>query len=238
MRRRRRNRSTWFPVVPTYVGEGSGIGYTWFQYGQILPATYAASQAIATPLVPDTTITPEQTDGQYSSLRDFVEGQTWTCERVVGSIFCHCNNSTELGVGALICCAALAVLPIDVSDGSDPDVPELLNDDYQPLAAQNAYNPWLWRRTWLLGNPGLADTQEFAFLPTSNTYYGDMRSGTHLDTKGTKRSIQREQRLFLVTQIGSANLGVDPDNGTNVHWTYDLRILGGMRTAKNRSTFK
>jgi len=234
MRRRRKNRSTWFPVLPTFEGDGGGIGYTFFEYDQTIETGSPTSSAIATALVADNTIPEGSQTADFSTLRDLVQGQTWLCERVVGKIVCRLDG--QAGGGGqpdVICCAALAVLPAD--DQGDPD---LINDEYQPLAAQNAYQPWLWRRTWVLGNPNTGiDSAEFKFMPTSNETFGSALDGPHLDTKGGRRMIQREQRLFLVTQCASPSLSAATGD-TTVDWIYDLRVLGRMVNAKNRSTFK
>jgi len=235
MRRRRRNRSTWFPILPTFEGDGGGIGWTFYEYDDTIDGGSVNSPASATALVADQGIEEGSQTNDFSTLRDLVEGQTWLCERVVGKIVPRLDaQSGGGGAPVVIACAALAVLPADQASGA----PELVNDDYQPLAAQNAYQPWLWRRTWLLSNPAINETNAAGFLPTSAAGYGSVLDGPHLDTKGGKRVIQREQRLYLVTQCAVSNLAAGGLNDTTVTWNYDLRVLGRMIKAKNRSTFK
>jgi len=67
--------------------------------------------------------------------------------------------------------------------------------------------------------------------------YGSVKEGTHIDTKGSKRMIRREQRLFFVTAVSAIN-PVDAPINVQVHWTYDIRLIGKMVRQVNRSTFK
>jgi len=223
MRRRRTNRSTWFPTLGTQIGEGAQP-VTPIIYFDGATIGEQIGDASAQPLVNDVTFNSPPGN---SSLRDQVEGQTWRCDRVVGNIFCGWRPLGEETVTQdLICCAALVVLPVD----DETQSPELTNEEYQPLGANQSAQPWLWRRTWWLGGP---DSE----TPSTNTVYGANTTGPFCDTKGTKRLIGREQRLFIVTQCMIAD-GGENVNGIAVNWKIDLRVLGQMVRKRNVSTFK
>lgn len=69
---------------------------------------------------------------------------------------------------------------------------------------ENNPDPWIWRRDWILGhgpseanfgqtNQNVAGRRNF---PPTNTHYGSVRDGAHVDQK-TNRVIGQEERLFL-----------------------------------------
>lgn len=244
MRRRRKQTNTWFPIIPTTFGE-SDQGFTWYEdFGTVegskeggdlfqFQSTGAQDNSVfLQPLVPDGTSDPNTNPG---SLRDYVEGQEWLCTRVVGKIWGGLNQAAESGVTRAILAVALAVLPVDDETGQV----SLPSADINPLGATNASAPWLWRRTWTLYNNLSAAAPEATFTgPTNvaNTGSGTFDAG-HLDTKGVKRRIRREQRLFFVASAQVVGSTTGQDNA-NVMVGYDLRVLGAMRRAKNISTFK
>lgn len=227
MRGKRRNRGTWFPILATEAEEAP-YGATFFRYSDdITGASGPYSAATATPLVAD--FTENDTNQAGVSLRDFVEGQSWLCNRVVGQVFAEFGSAAQT-TNEIVAAAGLAVLPSD-----ETGAPALENGEFAPFNAANSANPWLWRRTWLLRNPGQTDSA-LGRVPACNILYGDMRSGPFLDTKGSKRMITREQRLFFITQIATPSL-IEPTDDPTVIWTYDLRVFGQMVRTKNRSTF-
>lgn len=237
---RRRNRGTWLPVLDT-VWQTGAPGTTFdgiFQFpgsGPILRGQRIALDVI--PLTYDFTQTNANADSDVGvSLRDLVEGQEYLLDRVVGKVYCDLTQDAAGSLASVICCAALAVLPVD----DDTNASSLEAVDTDPLLAQNSMQPWMWRRTWLLGNN--LTTQQYSngrILPASNTGYGSVAEGTHLDTKGVKRRIRKEQRIFLVLSSYCLEQGEEEDPTVNaVRWEYDLRLHGSMRKARNQSTFK
>lgn len=245
MRRRRRNNGAWFPVLPTVYGEGER-GVTFDQvsfYGSDTGGIPAGSRIgiQAVPLTLDETITPDIASGSTgASLRDIVEGQDCIIDRVVGKVAVSVSTVGSLDlIQRCIAGAALAILPVDETSQETPD---LTFDEYDPFIADNSQAPWMWRRMWWLGNG-----YNFGILPNSAVFppnnvqgYGDRDSGPHLDTKGVKRRITKEQRLFIVFAAYTLNdISDSPGQGNNsVTFFYDVRIHGAMRKAHNRSTFK
>lgn len=236
-KRRRGARATWLPIDPTYWGE-SEKGTTFFTSTVTLPSGSEAgdSTIVATPLVLDQTQEIDTTDPGVS-MRDLVEGQEYLLQRVVGQVWMAMEQgaTTAFAFQArnVLSAITLAVLPVE---DDNPSVPAMPPEDYNPLFAANTMQPWLWRRTWTLGN-ALVDSS-FRY-PRNTAEYGSGNVGGFLDTKGTVRRIRKEQRLFLIAAAGLLSTSSDPTTvDTFVQFGCDLRCLGGMRRARNISTFK
>jgi len=252
MRRRRKGSSyTWFPVDPTNVAasEDPPELVTYFESSLTVGSGQPGIRwgVTAVPLTIDYTTQAPLLDTPGISLRDVVEGQSWLCKRLVGKVWGSLGQTGDLGeeipsvtLEALLC-MAIAVLPVD-----DNGFLDLTDDEIDPLRAENAQQPWMWRRTWKLYNNTAAQQSagdaggSFMTGPTNiaNTGSGTYDAG-HLDTRGVSRRIRREQRLFFVTT--ARNMRGTPDNGqlaNQITWGYDLRVLGAMRRERNRSAFK
>lgn len=233
MRRKRRSRGNWFPIVPTELDGFSGIGFSWFDTTLTIPhpevpPVVGATAVRALPLTMDITDEVDQPDPSRVSLRDYVQGQDWLCKRVVGNWwFNHPSGSSEI-VDRSLACLALAVLPVS---STDQDVPAIPAEEYNPLFARNAQQPWLWRRCIQLSN----GWQEYG--PVKSTEVG--REGCTLDTKGVMRRIMKEHRLFIIAAVSVLDAGASsPElNETVYQWGYDLRIFGQMKPGKNSSSF-
>lgn len=237
-RRFRRRRGTWLPALPTFFGS-STTGATFFESTLTLDAGLNAgvdgNPVEAIPLVTDVTQEPDDAGGgAIKSLRDVVEGQEYVLERAVGKIWCSLDQNGAEGtkVARVIVCIAMAVMP--VLDGN-PDAPALPFTDIDPLRTDNTMAPWLWRRTWTLGRSQAND--ERIQYPYSNEAFGSMSDGPHVDTKGVRRRIRKEERLFLVASAAKlTSTGTDIE--AIVNYGYDLRFFGALRRAHNRSVLK
>lgn len=244
MRRRRRSKSTWFPVLPTFYDEGSSLGVTWFETDLAFPANATAgdTQIIAYPLTLDETQNVDNFQ-EGASLRDYVEGQDYLLQRVVGKVWGKLGSygsEENPSVREGILCIALAVLP----NAPGTQSPDLDPAEYNPLLARNAQQPWIWRRTWRLDDPNIWISSSAYTLfngptgwPSLTQQYTGMQEGGHLDAK-VRRRITREHRLYIIAAMGC----LQPDSGSDpdpARWTfgYDLRVLGTMRRGKNKSSF-
>lgn len=242
-RSRRRNRGAWLPLVGTVFADGQPDS-TWFNFSANWPIATSpnvgdrlrfgstAEETVGTfVLTQDDTPDVDNPD-TGSSLRDFVEGQEYVLERVVGK--CYAGMWGIRGEAcAVIAAVGLAVLPVE--DGA-PTTPSMSVNDYDPLLARNAQAPWLWRRTWLLGN-NWPDVSSPRYNQT-NEQFGSVLDGPHLDTRGTKRRIRKEQRIFLVASAQVVQVDGSGTTDSVLDFTVDLRLFGSMRKAKNASTFK
>lgn len=248
MRRRRRARPTWFPVLGTSGGED-------------LPSTVFATErtigpgalAFATQTCEFTEILDDNdtSEAETASLRDRVEGKDYAITRIVGKIWAAAQQYTpvisegELAEAVpefIVWCAGLAILPVDSSG-----VPEESDTDYNPLLSANSAKSWMWRRTWTLWNnlAEAATPDPTQPLYTGPTNVANVGSGTwdagHVDAK-SRRRVRKEERLFLITGVYIGNI-VDATGesvGTtntvySISWGYDFRVLGGMRKSHNKS---
>lgn len=239
MRRRRRNRSTWFPVLGFEAGE-TLTPTTWDSRLVVLDAA-GLTNVFALPLIPDDTRDPADAtfSGDYT-LRDYVEGQTCIIDRIVGKIQWAMAQEAQADPNVAwveaICCSAIAVLPV-ADDNSSPGIS---SDDWNPLAATNADKPWLWRRTWLLGdNSSTGDAPQYTW-PVNNCQFPGVLDGPHIDTKGTKRAIRKNQRLFLIHAaqgVVSADGSFPATLDGQMTVTADVRVLGRMVRGRNRGNF-
>lgn len=241
MRRKRRNRSTWFPILGFFNSEGAEN--TSWDARPVTVNSDGTSNCFALPLIPDQTHDPADVATEGYSLRDYVEGQTCIIDRVVGKI----NWALQSEAAApprdvwttVICASALAVLPV----AEDSVVPEIASTEWNPLHATNLDKPYLWRRTWILGDQsstGAAGKLPLFFNATNNQA-GSVLDGPHIDTKGTRRAIRKNERLFVIHAI----MGIESasgetsatENGSAVV-IGDFRVIGRLMRGKNRSIFK
>lgn len=238
--RRRRNRATWFPVLGFQNGGSDDQGLVTVDTRVFTIAPTGGTNVLAVPIIPDIDIPVEAGQGiqdgvPVRTLRDIVQGQSCLVERIVGNIQWEIEQSSAAGIASnrAIVCSAVAVLPT-VDDGSgDPD---LTADEFDPLRANNSAQPWLWRRVWVLGNSAAVIANGSSGLPSNNTF-GSLAEGSKIDTKGTKRMIRREERIFLIHSV----LQPFPSNeGTAIFARVyaDVRVIGQMRAARNVSAFK
>lgn len=239
MRRRRRNRSTWFPILGFDTGVAANVnGLSTVDFRAFaVPATGAAT-VVPVPLIPDIDVPAEQAQSNAgkveTTLRDYVEGQSCIIDRIVGNLQIGIvPSAAKTSSETIICCAAIAVLPVE-DDATGVNL-ALSIEDIDPLRADNSAQPWLWRRVWVLGDEKQAGN-EGHFFPQNNLF-GSVAEASKIDTKGTKRAIRREQRIFMVYSFLNANPNIEGESRT-VACSLDVRVLGRMTRAHNRSTFK
>lgn len=253
MRKRRRARYTWFPVTGSINDDASDP-----ELGKFLPIflTLSGAPTIPTgtlemgmpaiiPLTfdnPDSEIDPS-TLTDSPTLGQLLAGRDYVIKRIVGSIQVAYNTpqtdvarSVVVGAGIFVARASAGSpgQPIGTAGGTAAE----LSDLYGVLHRDNAESPWIWRRTWILGNPNSTNGSSNPFVnsPFTNQFYGDVRSGPHIDSKVSRR-ITREDRLWLTYQVANTVHATDPAQTTSVDTMADLRILGALRKPHNRSAF-
>lgn len=241
--RKRRIRSTWFPILGTNWVSG---GDNWFDAainianGPIGVSRAAGPSTDIFPITRDFTL-PE--DGSTTqTLRDSVEGQTYLLQRIVGKIHLQIQSNTDDLVEAWPYVQVGAGFFIARQDDEAPNQPDLFVPEYDPMQVDNIANPWIWRRTWILRNPG-ATTEGVGALdwPAANSGYGSVIDGPHIDAK-VKRKIVREHRLwFAISSIGYNFGDIGPPNTgvvtPSTKGILDVRVLGRMTKGRNISTF-
>lgn len=236
--RRKRSRGCWLPVEPTFFGaESQAAVFHQEQYdspsnnGDITPP-------ISVPVAFDRTVENNVASlTTTTTMRDITEGQDYFLDRIVGKVWGDLFQSEATGPLQILLCMAFAILP--VSD-DQPGAPALSNDSRNPLLAQNTMEPWIWRRTWRLTNQAVLN----AFGPdtvvmnghTSVENFGSVMDAGHVDAR-TRRRIRHNERLFFVSSAACLFQG---SGGTSDGITvgFDVRLHGGLRRHKNRSSFQ
>ena len=159
----RRNMGTWFPTLGTE-WQADGGGLSWFDAGFTLNTLSLnenkanGSNGVVIPVTKDFTQLPSSNFGTITGagLRDEVEGQSWLLKRLVGNIFCQYVNAdgnsdpSQFWRQALVTAGFFVSRNIDSIQGR----PDLDYDEYDPMFLDNITNPWIWRRSWILSNPG------------------------------------------------------------------------------------
>lgn len=256
---RRRRRLTWFPTL----GTGNIVLDSDPPHREILlnVANNGGSNIITVPLTFDQ---PQQGRGaittEQTPLDDFI-GSEYIIERIVGNQFY--NIATDgVAAGANLGRAILVTSGVFVAraDDLDPNSPaggailaeELRN--YSPASVENIREPWMFRRTWLLGaGPQLhdgtfrvgVDTDVvgtalnihtlFAY-PSSNVGYGNAIGGPHVDIKSSRR-VRQDERLWWVTSAQNFPTGTATTGTFTLVGMFDYRILGQLVKARNSSSF-
>lgn len=166
--------------------------------------------------------------GPIASLSD-KENSGYRLRRIVGKVTVSANQIVESNTWTkAIVTAGLIVLRC--APNGQPLVSSI--DSYSVQSLDNNADPWIWRRSWFLGNNAnaLAGGAGGAFWPETNITNGSAVDGPHVDQK-TARLIQTEERLFLVvTGVGiDGNPIISTPNGVNV--IGEFRVLASMRTS-------
>lgn len=244
MRRRRKGRRlVWFPTLGAQVGaEGETTriaGFTWSinLLKEDEPNT-GGFEVVSTPLIPDLSqsfIEKSQDEGAFVTLAD-TQQRAYRIRRVVGKIHAAMAPQVEGNdpPAAAILGAGLIVLAVNEDDAPmNPD-----DAAYNPLLRENITDPWIWRRTWILGTDGNSTQLDeavaaFTQFPRSNQWDTGAFGGSCMDAK-TNRIVGPEERLFLV--LASHRLPLHADSLTDgiIAGFFDYRLLGSLFTATNR----
>lgn len=231
--RRRKASVVWLPLdVTNRVGtddtDAEGTDPTWLILTQDVPA-------FTVPVVPTVTIQPLVKDepqgvtAATSSLSD-LEGSAYRLRRVVGKIFvlCRQTNSGDMP-SQILTTVGLIVLRCDIAGNPIQGNP----DTYDVAAMDSTRDPWIWRRSWGLGQNGQTDDVPapdiMPLFPSSNIHSAaSALDGPHIDAK-TARLISDEERLFLVWSSIALDGNSAVQDPQQIILLADLRILATMR---------
>lgn len=244
-RRRRKPRVVWLPVPGTLYNAHGSATVLDPPTTNPNPIEFKFDLDVDTPVVVNAPMvvdqpTPELLTGGASLVT--YQGQSlnlstnwgYRLRRIVGDIFVAGQNANDQAVapaGAFLT-AGIMVRRVDEATG-------LMVSDGQPNSIQNVPDPWIWRRSWLLGIHG--DVQEATrptshdFLnafPNSNAEYGT-KWHTAVDQK-TARRIGPDERLFF--SIGGYCVpfnrtimgGNGVDGAPSIYFVFDYRVLGTL----------
>lgn len=257
--RRRRTRGTWFPTIGTQLGETDAT-----VNGRAFALACTASE-ITTIITPLTFDTPQEGDNlsePSSTLADVV-GSEYILQRIVGKCFIERQATLTGGVddlqeAVLVGAGFFVARANDTSVGGGSTTPigsatvAERRDNYSPLETDTVREPWIWRRTWILGTAGAqipvqADVagggsipftvqQSNRAYPVSTALYGSVLDGPHIDSK-VKRRVSQDNRLFFAVSATPFPLDSLITTALVVSGYLDYRLFGSLRKARNTSAF-
>lgn len=256
MRRRRRAAHTWFPTI----GAQANVAVEDDVSGRPFTLEIAPTGAVSITLTPVTLDQPaeaEDVPNTPGALAN-VLGTEYTIKRIVGKIHAaleqkrNPDNDPSTIQGALIA-AGFFVARVNDPDFTQPiggaDV-QIVKTSYNPFHPDCIREPWLWRRTWVLGNSAhvivgaggstLGGAVPTSTFPRNTEEFGDGFSGSHIDIRVGRR-VGNDERLFFVIAGTRHPVVAESEGlfneGLTLDGYLDIRILGSLRRAHNRSTF-
>lgn len=263
--RRRRNRGTWFPNI------GQAIDNDLFPNEHVAGRTFGIvldSHRIETVILPLTFDVPFEGDSVTPDVYNLADilGSEYVLQRIVGK--CYMSRLSTIasngrdGNPAILCAAGFFVARAgDTHTASGENQPigstteAEKRENYSPLETDTIREPWIWRRTWILGNSGAgvvnnpqlggtstnapADLAEVGNYPSSTAHFGSVMDGPHIDSR-VKRRISQDDRLWFAVSVTTWPLAsplVFLGNTLLLNGYLDYRIFGSLRKAKNSSAF-
>lgn len=246
MRRKRRSQGTWFPTIGSTISGDAILAGRQFSLTGVL-------NNIATQVLPVTYDVPQFNDATPTAAESLSEliGNEYIIKRLVGKLhIMHepfiAEGNEDINVPILVGAGffvARAGDPAGPPGGADQPIGASVNlrDNYSPLDGDNIREPWMWRRTWVLGTPltQAADAAATNFgaytFPPSTAGYGSVLDGPHFDVKSQRR-VRQEDRLWFGLSVAPFFPGTSVD-GQVVRGYLDIRIFGQLRKAQAHGAF-
>jgi len=242
VRRRSKPRVVWLPQTnANSIGDGTTV-----IQGFVLAASgpTGSRDQSEIPLVADVQISP--LDPGVISLAD-IESSGYRLRRIVGKVWVIASQS-DLQIDTpltTIVTVGIMVRRADTATGASlANLADPTGDTFNPQIIDNTGDPWVWRRSWFLGNnnaltnltvdPLQALTVFVNDFPTTNMQYGSVADGPHIDQK-TARIVGPEERLFLDASVTVVNEASNAAADTPLTFGIftDLRVLGSLRTSSD-----
>lgn len=256
--RRRKTRYTWLPTLGT---AGPGEDPTDNSSGRAFTVTVPADLSSDVIISAITFDEPLEGDNLATNTPlGTVLGNEYFIKRIVGKLFAEIRQQVSLNGdpsfqrNALFGAGFFVARANDTSQGAGSPIGSATlserQENYSPLSEDTIREPWIWRRTWVLGNqytvirsqqtalsalPG--DAQPFGWAPQSTMQYGSVLDGPHIDAKTARRVKQDERLWFAVAARGVPGLSDTTDLPGSVNGYLDFRILGALRKARQGSAF-
>lgn len=253
-RKKRRTNVTWFPTIGTGRDDLTKENFlNGREFVNIDVSTSTGCEIL--PLVPDVPLEADDIDVEGGGQLVQAIGQEYILQRIVGKVLFavtgqfNLNNDPSNAHAALVACGFFVARSEDKTNGG-PDFPiggatsgsRVLN--YNPLHPDCIREPWIWRRTWILGNSGFPanaadqdiDIPAFSLFPPTTAGYGSVSDGPHIDTK-IKRRVGNDDRLWFAVAHQALPLETATDLNLQLSGYIDFRVLGALRRAHNRSAF-
>lgn len=243
MRRIRRKRKfTWLPILGTRQGDAGEERSTLFNFA----VDIATDGSSTVGLIPITYDIGQEFLGNLNNpalnLNDIL-GEEYFIKRLVGKCFVQYSFLFASPHPPVYVTAGFF---IGRHDNTNVDVPVNFSGEpqiYNPQDTLTVREPWIWRRAWMLGDQGTAPLGDLpgplqsTAWPLSNSIYGSVLDGPHIDAK-TARRVRAQERLFFAISaqnapVQTASLG----QVAVVNGYLDLRVLGQLRRTRNRGSF-
>lgn len=255
--RRTRRRGTWFPTIGTNLATAENV-----VSGRAFALTLV-NHVIITAISPITIDRPQEGDELSSSIDSLTDviGSEYVLQRIVGKVFAERisapdpitvrdeNPAILFGAGFFVARANDSA----VGGGADTPIGSATEaerrDNYSPIENDTIREPWIWRRTWILGTAGQSTLSQAGtgtiitttngtstHYPASTALYGSVWDGPHIDSK-VKRKIGNDDRLWFAVSATPFSLDTELNNTLLISGYLDFRIFGSLRKARNRSAF-
>lgn len=249
MRRKRRNKGTWFPILGTGLpGANDDISARDF----IINVAGGGQQTVVAPLTYDVPSEGDTVGADDPGVLAGIVGQEYFLRRLVGKLHVSCDviaSSTGAGAAYLVGAGFFVARAADADAGGGPNLPigaagaaELL-ENYSPLHHNTIREPWIWRRTWILGTTvgdSLASDPFSSYNihgPHNNAGYPGVLDGPHVDAK-TARRVALDERLWFALGCVPLQLGVAPSTlQGGINAILDIRAFAQLTRARNRGVF-
>lgn len=232
--RRRGPKVVWLPVdLNNRLGAASPatafVDSSHFTFTLTGPGAGIAPSTAAIPLVKDSESTSAQLNID-ATIAD-IASSGYRLRRVVGKLVVLVAQGVAAGAEdptIYQVTMGVIVLKTDVT-GVNTAQPA---DVYSPEILNSVSDPWVWRRSWVLGDQeGAATVGSLLRAPRSNieNYAGGNSDASHIDQK-TARTVGSEERLFLVATCRGLDGQPQAVNPGAISIVGDLRMLGSIRT--------
>lgn len=181
---------------------------------------------------------PQPVASLTSSLAD-QQGSAYRLRRIVGKIYVEYDQQV-VAPEAEVVLVTVGFIIVEVENSLNFLPKSATDDDYSLVHMDNVSDPWIWRRSWVvgkvlqttLGSPRVG-TGQFSFIPSNNFsagYGSGVMDGPHIDAK-TARLVKNEQRLCMVISVTgiAAPVGGGGGGAAVTIVTTDLRVLASLR---------
>lgn len=226
-RRTKRPRVVWLPNNNAFAIADGFDGETVYSTVQHDVVSQPDPGEFVTTVHPVTIDFPHNQNQADISLAD-LESSGYRLRRIVGKVWCAVEPAVDLlQPQTVVCTAAYIVLRVD-GIGAPLELPGFVG----PNLNDNQDSPWIWRRSWILGQGfgGGVPSTGFNIVQSNNGFNaGSAVDGPHVDAR-TARIVGKDLRLFLVLSTTALSAGVD-QSPIGVRWVWEQRCLGSMRAS-------
>lgn len=246
--RRRKSRGTWLPTQGTVVSLTDETTVSGRDF------SIAVQESTINTIITSVTF-DEPFDEDHNTVGTNLAtavGGEYLLRRIVGKFFAtripqpaadsDLNPAVLVGAGFFVARAVDSAEDGSFSQplGAETDLKRTQN--FSPLEVDTIREPWIWRRTWILGTSGARREDQAAVrsnqnFPASTALYGSVADGPHIDAK-TARRISNDDRLWFAVSATPWPAGVGLTGPEfSVDGYLDYRLFGSLRRARNHGQF-